>query len=95
MTHSLLVRAEAGGTPIIAGDTATFVWQGAAPPVLVSDLSGWDRDHPAAWTEVAPALWSHTMTLTPDAYIEYAYLTGAARDERTPDPFNSRAPAGM
>jgi enterochelin esterase family protein len=90
MTHPLLARAEAGGTPVIDGDTATLIWQGAAPPVLVSDLTGWEPEHPAEWTEVAPGIWSHTMTPVPDAYIEYAFLAGAAGDERTPDPFNSR-----
>ena len=90
MTHPLLTRAAENGTPIIDGDTATLVWQGAEPPLLLSDLHGWDPAHPAAWTAVAPALWSHTMTLAPDAYIEYAYLTGPAEADRTPDPFNSR-----
>ena len=90
MTHPLLTRAAENGTPIIDGDTATLVWEGAEPPLLLSDLHGWDPAHPAEWTAVAPALWSHTMMLAPDTYIEYAYLTGPAEADRTPDPFNSR-----
>lgn len=90
MTHPLLARARAGGTPIIAGDRATLIWQGAEPPLLLSDLHGWDCAEAAKWTKVAPGLWSHTMTLPSDAYVEYAFLTGPAEDERTPDPFNSR-----
>jgi enterochelin esterase family protein len=90
MTHPLLTRAAENGTPIIDGDTATLIWEGVEPPLLLSDLHGWDPAHPAAWTKIAPALWSHTMTLAPDAYIEYAYLAGPTEADRTPDPFNSR-----
>jgi enterochelin esterase-like enzyme len=96
MTHPLLARAEAGGTPVIDGDTATLVWQGAEPPLLLSDHDGWDPEHPGEWTEIAPGLWSHTMTLAPDAYIEYVFQTGPAEEDRTPDPFNSRtSPNGI
>ena len=90
MTHPLLTCAAEGGTPIIDGNTATLVWEGAEPPLLLSDFHGWDPAQPAEWTRVAPALWSHTLALARDAYIEYAFLTGPAEADRTPDPFNSR-----
>ena len=91
MTHPLLARAEAGGTPIIDGDTATFLWQGAEPPLLLSDLHGWNPTQSGEWTPCEPGLWSHTMTLAPDAYLEYAFQTGPAENDRTTDPFNNRA----
>jgi enterochelin esterase family protein len=90
MTHPLLARAQVEGTPLIDGDTATLIWQGAQPPLLRSDVHDWHGARPAEWTEIAPGVWTHSMAPAPDAYVEYAFLTGPAEDDRTPDPFNNR-----
>ncbi len=97
MTHPLLQAAQASGTPIIDGDRATFLWEGDdPPPYLVGDFNGWDPDSAAPWSEAGEGLWSFSLDLPPDAYIEYALLLDAREDSRTPDPFNDRTtPNGM
>lgn len=99
MTHPLLRAAQRSGTPIIEGGRAIFLWQSAAdsaPPYLVGDFNGWDPDNPAPWSAVEDGLWSFSLELPADAYVEYALLLDARDDSRTPDPFNDRtAPNGM
>jgi len=96
MTHPLLAQARAVGTPVITGDQAIFVFEGANPPLLVGDFNDWDAEHPASWQTVAPGVWSHTVTLPPDAYIEYGFRTDPDDEDRVPDPFNARTtPNGM
>jgi enterochelin esterase-like enzyme len=95
MTHPLLQRAQASGTPLIDGERATFVWHDeqpgdGAPPYLVGDFNGWDPDTAAPWTQVEPGLWSFTLELAPDAYMEYSLLTEPRDEARTPDLFNDR-----
>lgn len=96
MTHPLLQRAQTSGTPAIEGGRATFVWHGAQPPHLVGDFNGWNLQEPAPWSRVEEDLWSFSLELPPDAYIQYALLLEAREDSRIPDPFNDRtAPDGM
>ncbi len=109
MTHPLLQAAQTSGTPVVDGNRATFVWQGAAgnvpggsvpggtlPPYLVGDFNGWSPDAAAPWSEVEPGLWAFTLELPADAYMEYALLLDTREDARTPDPFNDRVtPNGM
>lgn len=96
MIHPLLARARAEGTPIIEGDQATLLFEGARPPLLVADFNGWDAEHPVAWCEVAPALWAYTVALPADAYIEYGFRTDPIDEDRLLDPFNARTmPNGM
>ncbi len=98
----LLKRAKAEGTPLIDGDQVTFLWQGDDPPKLIADFSDWDwgasgpiilnevkppSGDPIALPESGSRIWTHTLTLPPDAYIEYAYITD---DGRIRDPYNSR-----
>jgi enterochelin esterase family protein len=84
---SLLDRAHAEGTPLLDDGRATFVWEGEPPPRLVGDFNGWgSAGAPAtALSAVAPGVWTATLTLPRDAYIEYAYFQGEAR---VPDPLN-------
>lgn len=104
MTHPLLQRAQASGAPIIDGDRATFIWQAApdsalpgnAPPYLIGDFNSWNPHDAAPWSAIAPGLWSFTLELAPDAYIEYALQLETSEESRVPDPFNDRAtPNGM
>jgi enterochelin esterase family protein len=96
MPHPLLAQAETTGTPLIGNDRATFVWHGAHPPLLLSDFTGWDAGNAAVWTQSAPGLWTHTVSLPSDAYMEYAFVTGAGPRDRIADPFNPRlTPTGL
>ena len=85
-THPLLAMARSLGNPVFEGDHATLIWQGASAPHLIDDLHNWD-DAPQKMRRVGPALWSFSLPLPPDAYLEYAFIdphTG----ERIPDPLN-------
>ena len=84
MSASLLRQAREG-TPIVADGTATFVWQGAEAPQLVGDFSGWERGKPVTLTQAGPEVWTHSLELPGDAYIEYAYWQDG---ERVADPLN-------
>ncbi|MGH2517557.1 MAG: alpha/beta hydrolase-fold protein, partial [Ktedonobacterales bacterium] len=86
--HMLIERALREGTPLLDGDSATFVWAGERPPRLLGDF--W----PALWMDcepklapVAPGVWACTVPLAPDAYVEYVYLLDGGQ---VADPFNSR-----
>ena len=83
--HELLQRARSEGTPLIDGDRATFVWEGPAAPVLLGSFAGWDPSRGVGLDAVASDVWSHSVTLPLDAYVEYAYVLDG---ERVRDPFN-------
>jgi enterochelin esterase family protein len=92
MPQNLLKRAQTEGTPLIDGDKATFVWRGPDAPRLVGDINRWNARDPIELRRVAPDMWTHTVKLLRDAYIEYALVCG---DQRVPDPFNANvAPNG-
>jgi enterochelin esterase-like enzyme len=81
------------GTPLIDGETATFVWQGEEAPQLVGDWTDWEDGMPVTLSQDAPGVWTHTMTLPNDAYLEYVFWQDG---ERVPDPLNARTtPNGM
>lgn len=84
----LLHRAAHEGTPLVDGDTATFVWTGDEAPQLLGDFG------PGLWSEcalpltrVGEGIWTASLRLPADAYVEYVYLRGGWR---VPDPFNRR-----
>jgi enterochelin esterase-like enzyme len=90
-----LVRAQSEGTPLIDNNTATFVWQGDDPPLLRGDWNDWDEASPLPWQRVRAArgkpavgpVWTATLELAPDAYMEYCLGSDEAREI---DPFNPR-----
>ncbi len=86
---ALLERAEREGTPLIDGDTVTFLWRGPHAPRLIGDFNnwGWGHGNPIELTQVAPEVWIHTLTLPRDAYIEYTYIDG---DRHPRDLWNPR-----
>jgi enterochelin esterase family protein len=56
---------------------------------------GWDEDReaptePLQLTESAPGVWTYTMPLARDAYIEYLWSADEDTEIRLPDPFNRR-----
>lgn len=89
-----LARARAEGTPLIDGATATFVWPGDTAPILRSDMTGWwPGAEPWRMTESAPGVWTYSLELPSDAYVEYGYFYG---DAKLRDPFNPRlVPNGL
>jgi enterochelin esterase family protein len=90
---TLLERAQKEGTPVIEGDKAIFVWQGQQSPRLVGDFNDWNLEHAVIMGRAAPGLWTHTLTLPQDAYIEYTYLENG---KYASDPLNPKTtPNGM
>src|SRR4051812_7753336 len=85
--HPLLERARLEGTPLLDGDKATFVWEGEQAPNLMGDFNGWGWSEMVRLSQIAPDVWTVTLTLPRDAYIEYSYVLNG---ERFDDPFNSR-----
>ncbi len=76
------------GNPVIEGKTATFIWQGRTAPRLVDDIHNWEED-PQTMQRIAPGLWSFSMRLVSDAYIEYGFLD-PKDGARIADPLNHK-----
>ena len=87
MAGSILKDLKTEPTPIINNKTATFVWKGRTPPLLVGDFTNWDDGSPARLVRSEPGVWTYQLTLPLDAYIEYGFLKGK---ESILDPFNPR-----
>ncbi len=85
-THPLLALARTMGNPICEGGTATLIWQGTSAPLVIDDLHNWD-DAPQKMVRVGSGLWSLSMSLPNDAYLEYAFLNRKT-GERMVDPLN-------
>jgi enterochelin esterase family protein len=86
---SLIERARAEGAPLVEGDTATFVWAGAAPARIVGEFCDWDDRRALALHVVAPEAWAGTITLPRDTYMEYRVISPAG--EPGLDPLNRRS----
>lgn len=85
-THPLLALARTLGNPVLGGDVATLLWQGESAPLLIDDLHKWD-DAPQKMLRAGEELWTFSMPLPVDAYIEYAFIDPET-GERIPDPLN-------
>ncbi|MCC7206182.1 MAG: esterase family protein [Anaerolineae bacterium] len=91
--RTLLTRAKRDGHPVIDGERVTFVWHGDEPPELYADFNNWgfhvwgEGGHAAQFHAAGPRLWTYTVLLPPDAYIEYGFRRG---DDWLPDPLNPR-----
>jgi len=72
MIAKLLQLARASGNPVIEGRCATFVWKGKSAPHFVDDIHQWE-DNPQKMKCIAPDLWTFTLDLDPDAYLEYSF----------------------
>jgi enterochelin esterase-like enzyme len=91
--HEILLRAQTAGTPLIDGETATFVWHGKHPPAIIGDFTNWEDGAPRTFKRRSRGLWTCSMTFPADAYLEYAFLMDG---QRLPDPFNPRTtPNGL
>lgn len=87
----LLKRAQEEGSPVIQGDTAIFLWEGETAPEIVGDFNNWGQgpSGTAYMTQVARGVWTYSITLPPDAYVEYVFTADADDDNaRLLDPLN-------
>jgi enterochelin esterase family protein len=92
MTPSELTiqRARESGNPVVHGNKATFIWQGEFAPHLISDVHGWE-DKPKAFKRTADhEVWSCSLTVSRDAYVEYAFYDPFTQ-EKIPDPLNGQS----
>lgn len=85
-THPLLAMARSAGNPIIGTETITILWEGKTAPYLLDDIHNWEED-PQTLVPIGSELWSFSMPLAPDAYLEYAFWDPTT-GERLPDPLN-------
>jgi enterochelin esterase-like enzyme len=85
-THPMLALARTLGNPVLGGDIATLIWEGETAPLLIDDLHKWD-EAPQTMLRSGGALWSFSMPLPHDAYLEYAFIDPKT-GERIPDPLN-------
>jgi len=95
--RSLLRRGLEQGNPVVEGNRATFFWEGDSAPLLISDLTDWD-ERPRSFKRIRPALqsagskpvWTCTLTVPRDAYVEYAFRDPLTR-EHLLDPWNGQS----
>lgn len=85
-TLPLLALARTLGNPVIEDDTATFIWQGKTPVLLLDDLHHWE-ENPIPMRRAAADVWQVSLRLPRDAYLEYAFLDPAT-GQRVDDPLN-------
>lgn len=94
LPDSTVQRARRSGNPVIHGNRASFIWQGRTAPYLMSDLNGWastyrpfKRLSPSHESTSHKSVWSCSLTIPRDAYVEYAFYNPATR-QRFLDPMN-------
>ena len=87
-THPLLAMARTLGNPVIEGEVATFIWQGSTAPRLIDDIHNWDES-PQKMLRAGPELWSFSIQIPSDAYLEYAFVDPKT-GERMVDPLNPK-----
>jgi enterochelin esterase family protein len=91
--HPLLTRAQAEGTPLIDGTTATFIWQGETAPHLEADFTYWGEANAPVkpvFAQVAPQLWQFSLELPLASHWEYCYFADSQLNGRILDPLNAR-----
>ena len=87
-TLPLPAKARVNGNPVIEGEKVIITWQGRTAPRLVNDLHGWE-DNPQTMQRAGPGLWSFSMSLVKDAYLEYGFFDSKS-GEYIADPLNQR-----
>src|SRR5574341_1758733 len=94
ISDSTIQRARGSGNPVIHGNRATFIWEGKTAPHLMSDLNGWEstarpfkRIRPSPMSASSKPVWSCSLTVPRDAYIEYVFYNPNTR-EKFLDPLN-------
>lgn len=83
-------RALESGNPVVHGNKATLIWQGESAPQLISDVHGWE-DKPRVFKPTSnPEMWSCSLTVPRDAYVEYAFYDPLT-EEKILDPLNKNS----
>jgi len=82
-------RARESGNPVVHGNRVTFVWDGEYAPHLISDVHGWEAKPKAFKRTSDDQVWSCSLTVPSDAYVEYAFYDPFAQ-EKILDPLNKR-----
>lgn len=88
MTTNLLQLARTYGNPVIEGNRVTFVWKGKSAPYFIDDIHQWEES-PQKMKRAAPDLWTYTLVLDSDSYLEYAFLDPRSK-RRLKDPLNKQ-----
>lgn len=96
-SEDTIQRAREYGNPVIRGNRATFIWEGKTAPHFISELNGWEgnpkplkRNSSTLGPATAKTIWSCSLTLPRDAYLEYAFYDPVTQ-KRFPDPLNSKS----
>jgi enterochelin esterase family protein len=96
-SQDTIQRAKEFGTPVVQGNRATFIWEGKTAPHLISDLHGWEANPKPLkrlGSTLTPAssksVWSISLTLPRDAYLEYAFFDPVSQ-QRFIDPLNRKS----
>ncbi|HKI55380.1 MAG TPA: alpha/beta hydrolase-fold protein [Anaerolineales bacterium] len=97
ISDSIIQRALKDGNPVIDIDRAVFIWEGESAPYLTSDLNHWNNN-PTRFKRVSPKLipdsaksiWSCTLTVPRDAYVEYAFYDPVTQKNFL-DPLNKKS----
>lgn len=83
-------RALEAGNPVVHGNKATFLWRGEFAPHLISDVHGWE-DKPKPFKQASDhEVWSCSLTIPRDAYVEYAFYNPFTQ-EKILDPLNKNS----
>ncbi|HLO29829.1 MAG TPA: alpha/beta hydrolase-fold protein [Anaerolineales bacterium] len=85
-----LQRLRETGNPVVQGNRATFFWEGETAPQFISDLNGWEeKPKPFKRLSADQTIWSCSLTLPRDAYLEYAFYDPTSQ-EKILDPLNEQ-----
>src|SRR5215216_5294716 len=95
--NAILRRAQQYGNPVVQGNRAIFLWEGDSAPLLISDLTRWD-ERPKSFKRLTStrqpttnkAIWSCSLTVPRDAYVEYALRDPVTQDQFL-DPWNEHS----
>src|ERR1043165_3397669 len=93
-SDTTIQSARESGNPVVDGNRATFLWEGDSAPQLIGDITSWE-DKPKSFKRLAPTpkgdtgttIWSCSLTIPRDGYLEYAFYDPFSR-EKILDPLN-------
>ena len=83
-------RALEMGNPVVHGNKATFIWEGEVAPHVISDVSNWTEKPKYFKPTANDKIWSFSLTVPRDAYVEYAFHHPLTR-EKILDPLNRQS----
>jgi enterochelin esterase family protein len=97
IANSIIQRALKDGSPVIDIDQVVFIWEGESAPYLAGDFNNWEpnatrfkRVSPRLIPDSAKSIWSCTLTLPRDAYVEYAFHDPVTQKNFL-DPLNKKS----